>query len=71
LIFIFSLSGALETYTLNKSKRDLTSLMKLEPEEAVLLEKEGTRTVAAADLQAGDLILVKPGERIAADGEIE
>lgn len=70
LIFIFSLSGALETYTLNKSKRDLTSLMKLEPEEAVLLEKEGTRTVAA-DLQAGDLILVKPGERIAADGEIE
>jgi len=34
LIFIFSLSGALETYTLNKSKRDLTSLMKLEPEEA-------------------------------------
>lgn len=71
LIFIFSLSGALETYTLNKSKRDLTSLMKLEPEEAVLLEEEGTRTVAAADLQAGDLILVKPGERIAADGEIE
>ncbi|MDI5788256.1 hypothetical protein PO124_06885 [Bacillus licheniformis] len=27
--------------------------------------------MAAADLQAGDLILVKPGERIAADGEIE
>ncbi|WP_026579801.1 heavy metal translocating P-type ATPase [Bacillus sp. SB47] len=71
LIFIFSLSGALETYTLNKSKRDLTSLMKLEPEEAVLLEEERTRTVAAADLQAGDLILIKPGERIAADGEIE
>ncbi|TXG02445.1 heavy metal translocating P-type ATPase, partial [Lactobacillus delbrueckii subsp. bulgaricus] len=31
LIFIFSLSGALETYTMNKSSRDLTSLMQLEP----------------------------------------
>ncbi|MDA7026237.1 heavy metal translocating P-type ATPase [Bacillus sp. CLL-7-23] len=71
LIFIFSLSGALETYTLDKSKRDLTSLMKLEPEEAVLLETEGQKKVAAEELKAGDLILVKPGERIAADGEIE
>ncbi|MFT0802347.1 heavy metal translocating P-type ATPase [Bacillus swezeyi] len=71
LIFIFSLSGALETYTLNKSKRDLTSLMKLEPEEAVLLEAGGLKKVAAAELKSGDLIMVKPGERIAADGEIE
>ncbi|QHZ46572.1 heavy metal translocating P-type ATPase [Bacillus sp. NSP9.1] len=71
LIFIFSLSGALETYTLNKSKRDLTSLMKLEPEEAVLLGEGGARKVAAAELASGDLIMVKPGERIAADGEIE
>ena len=71
LIFIFSLSGALETYTLNKSKRDLTSLMKLEPEEAVLLDGAGQRKVAAAELKAGDLIMVKPGERVAADGDIE
>ncbi|MDA1475770.1 heavy metal translocating P-type ATPase [Bacillus changyiensis] len=71
LIFIFSLSGALETYTLDKSKRDLTLLMKLEPEEAVLLEEGGQKKVAAEELKAGDLISVKPGERIAADGEIE
>ncbi|MEK5502376.1 heavy metal translocating P-type ATPase [Bacillus sp. FSL M8-0168] len=71
LIFIFSLSGALETYTLNKSKRDLTSLMKLEPEEAVRLEDGRQRKVAATELEAGDVIMVKPGERIAADGEIE
>ncbi|NPC92347.1 cadmium-translocating P-type ATPase [Bacillus sp. WMMC1349] len=71
LIFIFSLSGALETYTLDKSKRDLTSLMKLEPEEAILLEAGGQKKVAAEELKTGDLISVKPGERIAADGEIE
>ncbi len=42
--------------------------MKLEPEEAVLLEEERTRTVAAADLQAGDLILIKPGNALRQTG---
>ncbi|MER0468072.1 metal-transporting ATPase PfeT [Bacillus cabrialesii subsp. cabrialesii] len=71
LIFIFSLSGALETYTMNKSSRDLTSLMKLEPEEATLMVNGETKRVPVADLQAGDMIVIKPGERVAADGVIE
>ncbi|OBA09407.1 cadmium-translocating P-type ATPase [Bacillus subtilis] len=71
LIFIFSLSGALETYTMNKSSRDLTSLMQLEPEEATLMVNGETKRVPVADLQAGDMIVIKPGERVAADGVIE
>ncbi|WP_096437689.1 heavy metal translocating P-type ATPase [Alteribacter populi] len=71
LIFIFSLSGALETYTLQKSEQDLTKLMKLAPEEATILKDNGrTETVAVENLQIGDRILVKPGERIPADGVI-
>ncbi|MCY9191066.1 heavy metal translocating P-type ATPase, partial [Bacillus mojavensis] len=54
LIFIFSLSGALETYTMNKSSRDLTSLMKLEPEEATLIVNGETKRVPVADIKAGD-----------------
>ncbi|MGV4320592.1 heavy metal translocating P-type ATPase [Bacillus mojavensis] len=71
LIFIFSLSGALETYTMNKSSRDLTSLMKLEPEEATLIVNGETKRVPVADIKAGDKIVIKPGERVAADGVIE
>lgn len=71
LIFIFSLSGALETYTMNKSSRDLTSLMQLEPEEATLMVNGETKRVPVSDLQAGDMIVIKPGERVAADGIIE
>ncbi|WP_438421784.1 heavy metal translocating P-type ATPase [Bacillus siamensis] len=71
LIFIFSLSGALETYTMNKSSRDLTSLMKLEPEEATLLKGGQEKRVPAAELMIGDMIVIKPGERVAADGIIE
>ncbi|UCZ53060.1 cadmium-translocating P-type ATPase [Bacillus shivajii] len=71
LIFIFSLAGALETYTLQKSERDLSALMKLAPEEANLLdEQDGIRTVSVDELQIGDRILIRPGERVPADGEL-
>ncbi|MBA4493380.1 heavy metal translocating P-type ATPase [Paenactinomyces guangxiensis] len=69
LIFIFSLSGALESYTLAKSERDLSSLMEMKPETARLYSETGEeRLVAISELQAGNLVIVKPGERIPADG---
>jgi Zn2+/Cd2+-exporting ATPase len=68
LIFIFALSGALETYTMNKSKREIAALMELQPEEAVLITEDGEQKVHVSKLKVGDLILVKPGERIPTDG---
>lgn len=70
LIFIFSLSGALETYTMNKSKRELSSLMSLQPETARIIHNGEEQTVLAKDLRVDDIILVKPGERMPADGLI-
>ena len=71
LIFIFALSGALETYTLNKSHKEISSLMELQPEEAWLLnEDETTVKVSTDSLAVGALLLVKPGERIPVDGKI-
>ncbi|MFD1066524.1 heavy metal translocating P-type ATPase [Oceanobacillus locisalsi] len=67
LIFIFSLSGALESYTENKNKNELQSLMKLQPEMATLLNEE---VVNINQLKPGDHITVKSGERIPADGII-
>lgn len=71
LIFIFALSGALETYTMNKSQRELSALMKLQPEEAWLLDETGqSKRVAVEELQIGNRLLVKPGERIPVDSTI-
>ena len=71
LIFIFALSGALETYTLNKSHKEISSLMELQPEEAWLLnEDETTVKVSTDSLAVGARLLVKPGERIPVDGKI-
>ena len=70
LIFIFSLSGALETYTMNKSHREISALMDLQPEEALRVTNGLSEKVAVSELVTGDHILVKPGERIPADGKI-
>lgn len=71
LIFIFALSGALETYAMNKNKREITALMDLQPEEAWLVRGAfEPMKVAVSSLTVGDHLLIKPGERIPADGQI-
>ncbi|WP_019908365.1 heavy metal translocating P-type ATPase [Paenibacillus sp. HW567] len=70
LIFIFALSGALESYTMERSKKDISSLMALKPATAVRIEKGSMNEVAIDLLAIGDLLLVRPGELIPADGTI-
>ena len=68
LILIFSLSGALEGYTLERTNDEIKSIMKLRPEEAIVLQGNVEKRVRVEELQQGDRLLVRPGERIAADG---
>ena len=71
LIFIFAMSGALETYTLNKSHKEISSLMELQPEEAWLVQDDGSDIKVSTDsLAVGSILLVKPGERIPGDGKV-
>ncbi|WP_404358012.1 cadmium-translocating P-type ATPase [Cytobacillus firmus] len=70
LIFIFAVSGALETYTMNKSHKEISSLMKLQPEEALRITDGSEERVHVSELEIGDFILVKPGERVPSDGTI-
>ncbi|MGM0522807.1 MAG: heavy metal translocating P-type ATPase [Bacillota bacterium] len=70
LIFIFSLSGAMETYTMQKSERDLSNLMHLQPDQALRINDGKEELVSVDELNIGDLIYVKPGERMPVDGKI-
>lgn len=71
LIFIFAMSGALETYTMNKSRKEISALMELQPEEALVITDGVEKITPVSELEVGDLILVKPGERIPSDGQIK
>lgn len=71
LIFIFAMSGALETYAMNKSHREISALMNLQPEEAWLVRGGFVpMKVSVSSLTVGDHLLIKPGERVPTDGEI-
>ena len=70
LIFIFALSGTLEGYASARTKRDIEALMALHPEDALVVRNGRQERVPAATLAVGELLIVKPGERIAADGAV-
>ncbi|MEH7121918.1 heavy metal translocating P-type ATPase [Bacillus sp. JJ1503] len=70
LIFIFAVSGALETYTMNKSHKEISALMEIQPEEALRVNRGIEEKIHVSQLRIGDQILVKPGERVPSDGKI-
>ncbi|MFG1708519.1 heavy metal translocating P-type ATPase [Nonomuraea sp. M3C6] len=69
LIVIFATSGALEAVATKRTEDSVRGLLDLAPERATRLGADGEEVVVeAVDLQVGEVILVRPGERIAADG---
>ncbi|MDQ0091292.1 Cd2+/Zn2+-exporting ATPase [Paenibacillus anaericanus] len=70
LIFIFALSGALESFASERSRKDISALIALKPETALRVDGDGMKLVAVEELSIGDLLLVRPGEVIPADGII-
>jgi len=72
MIPAFVLTGKyMESKARRRTGSALRGLMSLQPSETILVEADGSsRKVNVHDIVAGDVILVRPGERIAADGEV-
>jgi len=70
LIVIMLLGHWLEMRALGQASGALDALAALLPDEADLLTRSGTRTVPISDLHVGDVVLVRPGGRVPADGVV-
>ncbi|MDQ7909885.1 heavy metal translocating P-type ATPase [Phytohabitans sp. ZYX-F-186] len=70
LIVIFATSGALEAYATRRTADSVHSLLDLAPPHATRLTPTGEERVDTATLAVGDTLLVRPGERIGADGTV-
>ena len=68
LLFLFSLGHALEHWAMGRARRAIDALATLAPERATRRRGTGTEEVPVESLAAGDVILVRPNERLAADG---
>ncbi len=72
LIALVSLGKYMETRSKSHTSDAIAQLMQLSPETAVLLTADGgQRNIATDEIEHGDLLLVRPGERIPVDGLIE
>ena len=71
LIVIFSTSGALEAFVTRRTADSVRALLDLAPERATRLTVTGDEEeVDTAELAVGDVVLVRPGERVGADAEV-
>jgi Cd2+/Zn2+-exporting ATPase len=72
LIFLFSLSKTLELFAMARTRSAVARLMDLTPKLATLVDAEGRETgrIPVGQLEPGQMILVRPGERISADGVV-
>lgn len=70
VVFLFSLGGLLESRSLARTRRSIRDLMQLTPEKA-RVRRDGTDVEVSPDeVIVGELLVVKPGERIGLDGEV-
>lgn len=70
LVFLYSISEALEGYTEAKTRSAVRALMDLTPRTALLIEDGEQREIPVEDLRPGDRFLVHPGQSVPTDGEI-
>jgi Cd2+/Zn2+-exporting ATPase len=70
LIFIFAVSGVLEEYATSQTEKALTSLLKLAPKTAILLENNQEVLIPISQLKINDVVIVKPGQQVPADGVV-
>jgi Cd2+/Zn2+-exporting ATPase len=70
VVFLFSLGNTLQSYTMDKARNSIKSLMDLTPKEAYLRRGGRLIKVSVSELKIDDMIIVKPGEKVSVDGTI-
>ena len=71
LLFLFSASGAMEEFALDRTHREVSALLKASPKQATVVDSDGSqRLVPIEQVGLGDRVLVKPGELFPADGDV-
>lgn len=68
VVILFAISEALERYSMDKARLSIASLMEIAPREALIRLGSIEMVVDVKEIQVGDIMIVKPGQKIAMDG---
>ena len=70
VVVLFAAGNALQVFAIDRTRGAVRALMRLAPDE-VLVRRDGAESlVPAGDVGVGELVVVRPGERLAVDGEV-
>lgn len=70
LAVLFSIAELLEDYAMDRARNSLRELMELSPDEATVRRNGDEVTVAAEDVDVGEIVIVRPGDKIPIDGSV-
>jgi Zn2+/Cd2+-exporting ATPase len=68
VVILFAISEVLERYSMEKARQSIRSLMDIAPKEALIRRGSTELMVNVDDIQVGDIMIVKPGQKLAMDG---
>ncbi|GIQ70567.1 cadmium-translocating P-type ATPase [Xylanibacillus composti] len=68
VVILFAISEMLERYSMEKARQSIRSLMNMAPREAEVRRGEQTVKLPVEDIRIGDIMIVKPGQKLALDG---
>jgi len=70
VVVLFAVSESLEKYSMEKARESIQSLMNIAPGTAVIKTTSGTKTVPVEEVEIGDMMVIKPGDKLSMDGII-
>ncbi len=70
VMLFYQIGETFQSYAVDRSRKSIAGLMELRPDSADLVTPSGTVRVNPSEVAVGDLILVKPGEKIPLDGVV-
>src|SRR5690606_14897672 len=70
VVLLFALSEALESYSVDKARQSIQSLINIAPKEASIKRGNNIIQLHVKEIVIGDIMVIKPGEKIAMDGEV-
>ena len=70
VVILFAISEALERFSMDKARQSIRSLMDIAPKEALVRRNGQEMMIHVDDIAVGDIMIVKPGQKIAMDGVV-
>ncbi|MBM7630972.1 heavy metal translocating P-type ATPase [Geomicrobium sediminis] len=70
VVILFAISEQLERFSMDRARQSIRTLMNIAPKKARIRRNDEEVTLPVKEIEIGDILIIKPGEKLAMDGEV-